>query len=310
MRILIICYTLLFQLCGFTQNIMYFDYKLEPDRFAELEKLMRDAEIQIDEYEFAVNPYRYITNSETKSILEAKSKINLVNKSEARFYLEINPTYDTLIFVGVSIIFYDDDNRSTYYMLPTRTLEKNLSASRYMSYTEIPYYSLKGFLKEGNIYNEMIVEHLVNSEYSLLSQSFYLFTCPEMVLYSKPNNLESEILPRRLVREFIGDNESFDYNRKNFPAPETFKYLLSTSVYLDTVEEASSGYNFYNNESNLKVAINYEQVGVEYTVEGTTRTFWTETKYAFDYLTEYSSFQLYTELLYRSALFNKFEKFE
>lgn len=295
----------LFSFGGYCQGTFYFDCKVEANRFSELENLNDVAEKNLKDYVFFLNPQIALTNTESAELIFNKSNLDLLSKNEVRFYIQSNSSYDTLTVLGFSLIYYEKDIKTLFYMLPLITFENNISRSKYVSLTEVPYYSLREHLKDDRKLSYLNLELKINQDFDVLMPSYYLFTCPEVPIYYEPYNESSKLKNRWDAHKFISNSDSIDITYNNFPFPKTIKFTLNSSVHFDSLVE----YNKYewntNKMSNLKIALKYDNIGLEFKSNKKTKTFWALNDNVQYYLKRNSSFQIATEIYFRSAIRNK-----
>ena len=298
-------FILIFSQSVIAQSYLYIDVKPTRDQIILMENAETLLEKNMDNIEVFSDPTFQLSTKQAELILQTK-RITLKSPS-FRIYIHPTNTYDTLTILGFSRNYFnkksEKENDTTLQQLsliPLIIFENILPEKTYnqLITTLVDLVSVYYENHDTSTYFKS-VSFKINNESNILASSFYLFTCPEVYLYQNPYNKDSK-LGLSSTHEFIDQDGMLLYEK--FPLPQEILFSINFKVKHDTIPRPNLHYN-YHNFSNLKLIINYEHIGLKYTVNRTTKTFWAEKDDIFNYLKEYKIFQVGMEFYLMSAIF-------
>ena len=292
------------------QNDFFIDVEASNNQIKFLEKIETFSEEKLEEFTIFENANVPLTIAEKKLHLDLKRKNKKLKLPSYRIYFNSTYSYDTLTILGISRN-YDKklysrtklNDKTNLWVVPLVEYQSMLSRKEYFNLVKIIYQLFNTHFLEHNLTTKFnSIDYHLTKEYKLLAYSFDLFTCSEVPLFKNPYDIQSEVTEWSSVRKFIKQ----DNNNLNFPLPEKIDFSLLISYKQDSTN--TNNYSPSNKlTSNLKLIIICDNIGLTYTRDTDTKTFWANKNYVYNYFNDYQVFKTSMDFFIMFALYNTYK---
>ena len=293
------------------QGNFYIEVTPNTEDIKFLEELEKISEKEIDSVVIFENAFVPLTRKEANENLQIKEENKNRKLSTYRIYFNTSLPFDTLTILGISRNYkeqvYPKNNKSSRLWVVPIIVYKNIIPEKdYNKLSELILELFDSYYKKydhSTKFSSISIE--INDNLKSLSTLFSWMTGPETELFENPYNSQSKIEDTQYAYKFIFNNQNIhNVRNQNFPLPEKIHFSILSKIFQDS----SATYIGGRLTSNLKIIIEFDNVGVTYSNESSTKTFWTiKNSHTYKFLSKYKAFQTGMDFLFISALYNSFK---